>query len=224
MMTKRLPIPSRRRARAKKRREGIVLLVVVTVLLLITSTAIFAVQQTMWEMRAGGSANQAMTTRYNAEAYATLGITALGSLQTRDLLLVAKRGDQDAWRMKYGVPYADGALAQPGSSTQVGFFSCSSAQFFCTGSSPAGPEAFPTTEIGPYEGQPGPYVDDSMVHVETWPMDSETPPRKVRHIVTSYGSMYPSAEADPNDADLSDRRLTESISISRAYYSIEDVL
>jgi hypothetical protein len=219
MMTKRLPVPTRRRARARKRREGIVLLVVVTVLLLITSTAIFAVQQTMWEMRAGGSANQGMTTRFNAEGYATMGVTALGSDQTRDLLL-ADYTDGDDWRVKYGIPYtAQGG--DHGAASRPGYFGCSS-QFFCTGTSPSGPEAFPTTDIGPYEGQPGPYVDNSMVHIESWLLsDNTSPVQKYRHIVTSYGSVYPSVEPDPDDSDASDRRLTETISISRAYYTIE---
>jgi hypothetical protein len=214
-MTHRPSIAQRRRARARKRREGIVLLVVLTVLMLITSTAIFAVQQTMWEMRAGGSANQAMATRYAAEGYATLGVTALGSDSTRDTLL-ASYASGDGWRTKYSVPLTD-ISGDHGSASFAGYFNCTRG-FFCDTRT----DNFPVADIGPFEGSDGTLIEDSMVHVESWLMsDASSPVQKYRHIVTSYGSLFPVGDTDPDPLSDADRRLTETISISRAYYTIE---
>jgi hypothetical protein len=205
-MTTRPSLAQRRRARARKRREGIVLLVVLTVLMLITSTAIFAVQQTMWEMRAGGLASQALTTRYTAEAYATLGVTALGSDSMRDTLL-ASYSPNDDWRAKFGVPLTDIA-GDHGSASFPDYFNCDRG-FFCS-----------CTEASLVMRRP--LTEDSMVHVESWLMsDSSDPIQKHRHILTSYGSVYPQHELDPDNTSDADRRLTETIGISRAYYTIE---
>jgi hypothetical protein len=214
-----------RRARARKRREGVVLLVVVTVLMLITSTAIFAVQQTMWEMRAGGSANQALTTRYTAEAYATLGIAGLSQ---RELYLEATRpiGVAGGWQDKFGLPEF-GAQHDYVSVARNTDYSCPLG-FWCSGA-PLGPEnAFPAADIGPYEGLAGPLTEISMSTIERWELTGENDPTpEVRYVVTAYGAMAPvgdvnedlAVDATTTVADETGRTVEETISIARAYYT-----
>lgn len=67
-----------RRARLQpaRKREGAALLIVLFVLMMSTGTAVFALQSTQFEQRAAGSLQQAMRTKYVAEA-ATVSVLGL---------------------------------------------------------------------------------------------------------------------------------------------------
>ena len=199
--------PSRRTRRARRDREGVVLLITALVLMIVSATAVYAVQQGAFEVRAAGAARQALRTKYVSESFVMAGLSCI-----EDTLCSKSYAAGDVWRTKYGVPEPNNATPVPEVRVEVR------------------PENFPkhfSAEIAPSDAalSAGDFVtaytpSDTLVW-EDWPIE-EVPQgnqqKKTTHrfVATCYGEL-----ALTNDAVASGetRGIHETISISRAYYT-----
>lgn len=203
-MRKRAP-NIRRHKRTREKREGMVLLITAFVLLIVSGTAMFAIQQGIWEMRAAGTSLQAMRTRYVSETFVMAGLACLEMFE--ECMSTKQAGD--TWRAKYGVPAPVAATGEfryelrPGDLGPTAGFG----------------DLIQTDDVMSGGGLAAVYEPNYRVTVEEWWLEEPTPERPEsmiakRYVLSSYGEL-----TIPGDATTSALRgAHETISITRAYY------
>ncbi|MDB4990359.1 MAG: hypothetical protein JWN04_5537 [Myxococcaceae bacterium] len=221
IFSSKLRSPRPRRA-AREKREGAALLIVLFILMMATGTAVYAMQATQFEQRAAGSLQQAMRTKYIAEA-ATVSVLALclelGTTGCVDL----KHGDFSTnERQKYALP--DRGTTETITTITTTDFAGS------TWLAPLLPsDALIVDTATNSSGSASPFVPNFITSIEEWriPSAGETRPR-FRLLVSTYGllnlggqiSATP-AGLDVDNTSASDfRDAHESVSATRAFFDV----
>lgn len=202
-----------RRKIRKKKREGAALLVVLFILMMATGTAMYSLQSTQFEQRAAGSLQQAMRTRYVAEA-ATVGVLAycfeLGPAGCIDLKRAPYNVEKTV-RAKYALPKAGDTEVV----YQIDQTDLSGSSFL----SDAGVSTIipPDKEISG-GGTATAFTPSFLTVMEKWevPNPGETRPR-FRVVVSTYGQLAVTGETLAAD-EL--RGGHESISATRAFFDV----
>jgi hypothetical protein len=196
-----------RHKRTRRDREGVVLLVTAFVLMVVSATAVYAVQQGAFEVRAAGASRQAMRTKYVAESFVMAGLACIES-DNSTACLVANPGS-DPWRDKYGIPPRD-TTAQPELIYEIRRQEI--ADHFAA-------EVAPSDEDLSGGGFVSAYTPGYSLIIEEWPLEpvSATFPKgSKRYIASCYGELGITGDLSAIDET---RGIHESISISRAYYT-----
>jgi hypothetical protein len=202
------------RKKTSKKQQGAALLIVLFILMMATGTAVFSLQSTQFEQRAAGSLQQAMRTRYVAEA-ATVGVLAycyeLGPAGCVDLKRAPSNVEPKV-REKYALPISG--------TTEVVY---QLDQRDLTGtsfpSSDAGvsPVIPPDTEISG-GGTATAFTPSFLTVMEKWEVPNPGESRqRYRLVVSTYGQLAVAGEAVASD-EL--RGGHESISATRAFFDV----
>jgi len=215
-----------RRSSRRQKREGAALLIVLFILMMSTVTAVYAMQSTQLEQRAAGALQQAMRTKYVAEA-ATNAVLAmcleLGSTGCVDL----KHGtlttnDQS----RYGLPTIGTTELNRTTITSLDF----SGPSWPVNANDTGSSVLPDdSSISGSAATAYPYKPDFMTTVEKWqvPAPGESRPR-YRLIVSTYGilNLGRATGVDPgglsveSDTATDIRGAHESVSATRAFFDV----
>jgi hypothetical protein len=215
-MTHHHPSRSRRSHARRQRREGAALLVVLFILMMSTATAVFAMQSTQFEQRAAGSLQQAVRTKYVAEA-ATVGVLGfcleLGSTGCADM---KQSLDQfSSKRAKYGLPNwgAQETIIELSPDDLVG----------STWTTALLPSDSTISDAVGQSGAASPYTPSFVTQMEKWKlpnMPGETRPRS-RMVVSTYGLMsVNSASATDATGTNEARAMHETVSATRAFIDV----
>jgi type II secretory pathway pseudopilin PulG len=206
--------PTRRNRKKKLQRKGAALLVVMFILMMATGTALFSLQSTQFEQRSAGTLQQAMRTRYVAEA-ATVGVLAycyeLGPAGCVDL---KRAPDEDAGvRNKYALPNrgASEVVYQLDKTDLIG-------RSFPEGDGGVS-GLIPTDKEISLGGTATVFTPSFLTVMEKWqvPNPGETRER-FRLIVSTYGALGLSAGQTPGTGEF--RGAHESISATRAHFDV----
>jgi len=215
------------RLRGRHKREGAALLIVLFVLMLATGTAVFALQSTQFEQRAAGSLQQAMRTKYIAEA-ATVSVLGLclqmGTTGCTDIKRATTTdADEATRRQRFALPNYDKV-----NETEVLYeltardFAANAATSFPINVLPLDSELY----VDGTSGAASPYRPSFNSLVEKWevPNPGETRQR-YRLIVSTYGQLTYDTDNDTTTAeDVSAanefRGAHESISATRAFFDV----
>jgi Tfp pilus assembly protein PilX len=111
------PLHTRRALRKRQGQEGVVLLVVIMLLLMATSTALWALQSTVFEQKASTSVLEMVLSRQGSECAALAGIALEENGTARASLLdnnwTASAAPAQSLPRKYNVPPPTGVLTSP---------------------------------------------------------------------------------------------------------------
>lgn len=209
------PSRSRRAHARREKREGAALLIVLFILMMSTATAVFAMQSTQFEQRAAGSLQQAMRTKYVAEA-ATVSVLGfcleLGSTGCADM---KQSLDQfSSKRAKYGLPNwgSQETIIELGPSDLVG----------STWTATLLPSDAIISDAAGQGGAASPYAPSFVTEMEKWkvPNPGETRPR-FRMVVSTYGLMSVSASGATDAIGTNEARaMHETVSATRAFFDV----
>jgi hypothetical protein len=207
----------RRQRASRKKREGAALLIVLFVLMMATGTAVFALQSTQFEQRAAGSLQQAMRTKFVAEA-ATVSLLALCfqlSAEGCADLKAAPNNVEATVRERYGLP--DYGILE---------------KVYSLSASDLPTESFPTSVVPSDSalaggGTASAFRPSFTTVMEKWdvPNPGETRPR-FRLIVSTYGQLTYDANNDGTSDEVAKRGAGElrdaheSISATRAFFDV----
>ena len=193
------------RKRARRDREGVVLLITAFVLMLVSATAVYAVQQGAFEVRAAGAARQALRTKYVSESFVMASLACLEQEACRESNGGAPT---NAMRDKYGLPPKDAANNNRIFTLTLNDWSSKFAAAPAPSDADLSGGGFVTA-----------YTPSSNVVIEEWMLepkkDAQTP-AVYRYVATCYGE---TALAGDTSFGTETRGIHESISISRAYYT-----
>lgn len=211
-----MPTQHDRRNRKKKlQRKGAALLVVMFILMMATGTAMFSLQSTQFEQRSAGTLQQAMRTRYVAEA-ATMGVLAycyeLGPAGCVDLKRAPDESDGGV-RDKYALPNRGTAeVVYQLDSTDLTGRSFPQGDGGVSGLIPSDKEI----SLG---GTATVFTPSFLTVMEKWqvPNPGETRER-FRLIVSTYGALGLAGGQAPGTGEF--RGAHESISATRAHFDV----
>jgi hypothetical protein len=217
---KRRPLHRKTQKAARVRREGVVLLITAFVLLIISGTALFAIQQGLWEMRASGTALQGVRTRYVSESFVMGGLACLetpGCLQLNPA--------SDSWRAEYGVPAR--ALDTAPDYAPEPMYEVRPADVSPTAAAPlmmgfSGKLVQSDDEMAPSGGGVAAvYEPDFRFVVEEWVLQNRTAAAGSRNITRYVASCYGELDVigDVTHGDDT-RQNSQSVSVSRVYYQV----
>jgi hypothetical protein len=189
-----------------------VLLITALVLMIVSATAVYAVQQGAFEVRAAGSARQATRTRYVSESAVMAG---LACIEDNGCKLGKAAGD--VWRTKYGVPAPKSDPLAAQSETHAEIRPEDFTKWFAT-------EIAPSDSVLSNGDFVTAYTPSNLLVWEVWDLtdDASTSTttlvkkQTLRYVATAYGEL-----GMTNDAVAAGetRGIHETISISRAYYT-----
>ena len=208
---------SRRLGARRERREGAALLIVLFILMMSTATAVFAMQSTQFEQRAAGSLQQAMRTKYVAEA-ATVSVLGfcleLGSTGCADM---KQSLDQfNSQRAKFGLPNwgAQETIIELSPADLVG------STWTATGG--VLPSDAVISDAAGQGGAASAYTPSFITQMEKWkvPNPGETRPR-FRMVVSTYGLMAVGAAGATDAIGTNEARaMHETVSATRAFFDV----
>jgi hypothetical protein len=199
--------PSQRRKRARRDREGVVLLITAFVLMLVSATAVYAVQQGVFEVRAAGAARQALRTKYVSESFVMAGLACI-----EDGACVENHGGistgADDVHLKYGLP----PVAGDNSKEIFTLVQSNFAQHFAA-------EIAPSDQVLSGGGLVTAYTPGYSMIIERWKIElpaQGAPDPVYRYVASCFGETQIAGDAT---ASGETRCIHESVSISRAYYT-----
>lgn len=209
---------SRRAHARRQKREGAALLIVLFILMMSTATAVFAMQSTQFEQRAAGSLQQAMRTKYVAEA-ATVSVLGLClELGTTGCADMKQSLDQfNSQRPKFGLPNwgAQETIIQVGPSDLTGSTWLASGALL--------PSDTTLSDAVAQGGAASPYTPSFVTQMEKWKVPSlpgESRPR-FRMVVSTYGLMSVNAASATDATGTNEARaMHETVSATRAFFDV----